>query len=72
MERVLYFQKVLQELMDEKDVDKKELAQAIGREVSVIENWFMGKNLPGAHALKDLADFFEVSADMLLDTKFDD
>ncbi|MCL2587062.1 MAG: helix-turn-helix domain-containing protein [Firmicutes bacterium] len=71
-ERVLHFQKVLQELMDERDLTQKNLATGLGVFQSQVSNWFTGKSLPCYDSLRKISNYFKVSADVLLDTKYDD
>jgi len=69
---VTYFQKILRELMDEKDLDQIELANALRCRQGEILNWVNGKSKPDYDLIKALSDYFNVSADMLLDTNFVD
>ena len=67
-----YFSKTLVDLMDERDLYQQELATAIDMRQSQISNLLRGKSLPSYYTIKKLSDFFNISADALVDTKFDD
>lgn len=72
MEKPTNFQKVLKELMDEDGTSQSQLAEAIGLRQSQVSNLVNGKSLPGYYTLRALSNYFKVSADMLLETDFDD
>jgi len=68
-----YFQKLLYELMDEHEIYlQQELANKLGVKQSTISNWLHGKSYPNYHQIQKIANFFNVSADALVDTKYDD
>lgn len=67
-----YFQKLLRELMAEHDLTEIELACFTKIEQGKIANWLSDKSKPDYDSLKTLSHYFNVSADMLLDTRFDD
>ena len=68
-----YFAKMLGELMDENGFHhQQELAKKLGVRQSTISNWLHGKSLPSYHQIQALSNFFNVSADAICDTKFDD
>jgi len=68
-----YFGKQLAELMDEHEIyNQIELAEKIGVRQSTISNWLHGKSLPNYHQIGKLCKVFNVSADALCDTSFDD
>ncbi|MCL2569926.1 MAG: helix-turn-helix domain-containing protein [Firmicutes bacterium] len=67
-----YFAKVLKELMTEHNFTIEELGIKLNASQSQINNWLNSKDYPGYWAIKDISDFFNVSADMLLDTKYCD
>ena len=66
------FSKVLKELMDEDGINQFDLSKALGIRQSQISNWLNGKSLPRYFSLRQLSNYFKVSADMLLETEFDD
>ena len=63
-----YFQKVLHEQMDEHDINQVELARAINVGLDKVRAWFDGESTPNVHSLRKLSDYFNVSADALVDT----
>jgi len=63
-----YFQKILHELMDEYELSQLELSRALSCRQSQVSNWLNGKSKPNYDSLRVLSSFFNVSADMLLDT----
>lgn len=58
--------KRLNELLQEKGLSKKQLADGIGASKALITIWTQGKSLPSVIYLAKIADFFEVSTDYLL------
>ena len=71
-EKPTNFKKVLKELMDEDGISQSQLAEALGIRQSQVSNLVNGKSLPGYYTLRQLSNHFKVSADMLLETDFDD
>lgn len=71
MERT-YFSKILGELMTEHALTQLELADALGVRQSTIHSWLFDNRLPSFHYIRLVCDYFDVSADMIIDTKFDD
>jgi len=68
-----YFSKQLVGLMDEHGTyNKRELAEKLGVPKSMISDWMAGKSLPDCIQIQAVSNFFNVSADALCDTKFDD
>jgi transcriptional regulator with XRE-family HTH domain len=67
-----YFSRLLVELMQEKNINQIELAKALGIKQSQVSNWCNGKSKPNYDSIKKICDYFDVSADMVCDTKFDD
>lgn len=61
------FSELLKELRIQKKVSQIELAQAIGVSNGNVGDWERGRSKPGYVALSALAQFFEVSADYLLE-----
>lgn len=61
--------KILKELRTEKGISQQELAKQIGVSQKAIDYWERSVNEPKASYIIKLADFFEVSADYLLDRK---
>ena len=56
----------LKEIREEKGVLQKDLAAALNRTRACISSWEQGKTEPAIEDLIKLADFFEVSIDVLL------
>ena len=65
-----YFSKMLQELMYEHRINQMQLSMEIGVKQSQISNWLNEKSLPGYYSLRQLANYFKISADQLLDTEY--
>ena len=61
------FEKILRELLEEKNVTQKQLADAIKIGASTLSNYVQGTRQPDFDALKAIADYFKVSTDFLLD-----
>lgn len=60
------FPAILKALRKQKSVTQIQLANALGVSPGNVGDWETGKSCPSYLALKGLADFFEVSADVLL------
>jgi len=60
------FPSILKGLRKQKGVTQIQLANALGVSPGNVGDWETGKSCPSYQALKGLADFFEVSADVLL------
>ena len=58
---------IIKELRTEKKISQQELAQAIGVSQKAIDYWERDVNEPKASYIVRLADYFNVSADYLLD-----
>lgn len=58
--------KRLNELINEKGINKKQLADGIGTSKALVTIWTQGKSLPSVIYLAKIADFFDVSTDYLL------
>lgn len=56
----------INELIKEKNITKKEFADAIGASKALVTIWTQGKSLPTVAYLIKIADYFEVSTDYLL------
>lgn len=54
------------ELLTEKNITAKKLAEAIGASEGNVSDWKSGKAIPSAEKLILIADFFDVSLDYLL------
>jgi len=72
MERKTNFAKVLKELMDEDGKSQLDLSKELEIRQSQVSNWINGKSLPGYHSIRTLSNYFKVSADMLLETDYDE
>lgn len=59
----------LNELIKEKGITKKELADAVGTSKALITIWTQGKSLPSVIFLAKIADYFNVETDYLLGRK---
>lgn len=58
--------KRLNELIEEKGINKKQLADGIGTSKALVTIWTQGKSLPSVIYLSKIADFFDVTTDYLL------
>ena len=67
-----YFVKIIKELMEEDGISQLDLAAKIGMRQSQVHNWVAGKSMPGYFAIRQLANYFKVSADLILDTEYGD
>lgn len=56
----------LKEIREEKGILQKDLAAALNRTRACISSWEQGKTEPAIEDLIKLADFFEISIDVLL------
>ena len=65
-----YFSKVLSELMDKHNLSQLKLSKILQIRQSTIHGWLIDNRKPSYDNLKSLSDYFCVSADFLLDTKF--
>lgn len=54
-------------LRNVRNLTQPQLAAALGCSVGTISNWECGNTIPNADQVTELADFFNVSADFLLD-----
>ena len=63
------FTERLNELIEEKGIQKQELAKAIGASKALVTIWTQGKSYPTLHYLVKLADYFNVCTDYLLGRK---
>lgn len=61
------FSKRLREVMEERHTTQKRLAEAIKMRPQTVSLYMNGQSLPDVLTLKKIADFFNVSADWLLD-----
>ena len=60
------FQKILKDLMKQRELNQLQLAEVLGIRQSQISNWLNGKSLPGYYSIKLLCEKLKVSADTLL------
>jgi len=60
------FCKRLRELRLEKELKQSDVAKNMNVVFGTISNWERGKSFPNIEELKNLADYFNVSADYLL------
>lgn len=67
MERFEKFRYTLQNLRENRDVKKAEVASAIGIAPSSYSNYEQGLHMPDYTVLIKLADYFDVTLDYLLD-----
>ncbi|MCL2821485.1 MAG: helix-turn-helix domain-containing protein [Oscillospiraceae bacterium] len=58
---------VLRNLLDERDISQKELADSLGIGSSTLGNYIQNSRAPDYDVLKNLARFFDVSIDYLLE-----
>lgn len=61
------FSKRLREIMKERHTTQKQLAEAIKMRPQTVSLYMNGQSLPDVLTLKKISDFFDVSADWLLD-----
>lgn len=61
------FSKRLREIMEERHTTQKQLAEAIKMRPQTVSLYMNGQSLPDVLTLKKISDFFDVSADWLLD-----
>ncbi|HCH74311.1 MAG TPA: XRE family transcriptional regulator [Clostridiales bacterium] len=61
------FKDVLRDLMKEKGINQKELSINAGIPQTTISGWMCAGKLPDYSGLIKLAEYFEVSADVLLE-----
>lgn len=61
------FKDVLRDLMKEKGINQRELSIASGIPQTTISGWMCAGKLPDYSGLIKLAEYFEVSADVLLE-----
>lgn len=66
------FGKRISELIRRKKITQIALAEHLGKSNSSVSDWVQGRSYPDAKTLAYLVDYFEVSADYLLNTKFGD
>ena len=67
MQMGLSFGEVLGDLLSEKNMSQKQLAEALSIPSSTLSNYFQNTREPNFATLKRLADYFGVTADYLLD-----
>lgn len=61
------FQQKLEQLLIENNISKYRLAKNIGVSQSTIDNWVKGKTKPHFNYIKQIADYFSVTQECLLD-----
>ena len=59
----------LQELMKERNIDQKELAEAIGVTQPTVSNWIQQTKYPRIKRIQQLADYFNVSKSRITEGK---
>ncbi|WP_323708354.1 helix-turn-helix transcriptional regulator [Mammaliicoccus sciuri] len=59
----------LQELMNEKNIDQKELAEAIGVTQPTVSNWIQQTKYPRIKRIQELADYFNVPKSRITEAK---
>ena len=62
---------ILRELIEERDMTQKELAERLSIGVSTLSNYFQNNRQPDYETLRRLAEFFDVTTDYLLDHSVD-
>lgn len=62
------FPKRLKDLRIEKGVTQKQLAEILGTTDDSIYSWEHGRSQPSLEMLRSLVNYFEISADYLLET----
>jgi transcriptional regulator with XRE-family HTH domain len=67
MELGLSFGEILGDLLSEKNVTQKQLAKALNIPPSTLSNYFQGVCEPNFETLKQIAGYFNVSTDFMLD-----
>ena len=61
------FGEILRELLEEREITQKRLAQELNMAVSTLGNYIRDNREPDYKTLKKIADYFHVSTDYLLD-----
>lgn len=61
------FQEKLVSLRNSRKLTQPQLAAVLKRNVSTVSNWECGRGTPNSEQLAEIADFFGVSTDFLLD-----
>ena len=67
-----YFQKLLYDLIDEHELTQSELAKKLNMAQSQISNYLNGKSKPGYDSIRELSRIFNISADAICNTTFED
>ena len=63
---IMMFATRLKKLRFEKDITQAEFAKVIGVSQQTVASWEVGRTEPANEALKNIADYFNVSTDYLL------
>lgn len=63
----MLFGDILQELLEKREITQKQLAEHLNMAPSTISNYVQYSREPDFETLRQLADFFDVSIDYLLD-----
>jgi len=63
--------KMLKSYLDDKDMTREELGQAIGVPYTTVASWMQGKSYPRAKTMEKLADYFGVTISDLVGDKTD-
>ncbi|EOD3718497.1 helix-turn-helix domain-containing protein [Staphylococcus aureus] len=61
----------LQELMNDKNIDQRELAEAIGVSQPTVSNWIQQTKYPRIKRIQQLADYFDVPKSRITESKKD-
>jgi len=59
--------KKLRLLMANKEINQRQLAEILGVTQGLVSFWLKNKKMPGIKTLKKMADYFNVSIDLLMD-----
>lgn len=63
------FAERLRELMEEKNVNQTQLSEKTGIPQGRISKWMSGENYPSLEGLWKIADYFDISLDILVGRK---
>ena len=60
------FSKRFRQLLNDNKLDLQKLSDEIGIARSTMNDWKLGKKMPGADGVRKLADYFNITTDYLL------
>ncbi|MBE5741596.1 MAG: helix-turn-helix transcriptional regulator [Clostridiales bacterium] len=60
------FAERFKQLLKDKDLDLQKLSNNIGIARSTLNDWKLGKKMPGADGVRKISDYFNVTTDYLL------